>query len=97
MPRGMKSLVPAPYVFSNPDENKKPVGTNDTGDRSVLGVWPRPFSDPLAHQTMEDSLQRMKHDAKYVRGHNLDAELHYSNNDEKSLAVQRVPDPWRLT
>lgn len=99
MPRGMGSKIPASRVHADPTELRQPIGTNETGDRSVLGAWNNPFSqiNPLQHQHNEDRLVQHISDFKYVQGKDVDAELERELMEQQRLIYQSWPDPLDLT
>lgn len=96
-PRGMASKVEAPYVFADPDVLRQPVGTNETGDRSVFGRWNNGYSDPLAASTFEDLLIMQKNTQNQVRGHDIRRETHEFRMGEFQLQKQKVQDPVRIS
>lgn len=72
MPRGNTSKVEAPRVYAETDVLRQPIGTNDTGDRSVHGRWNNQeaniVGDPLLAATLEDKLQLFKDSYRILEG-----------------------------
>jgi hypothetical protein len=96
MPRGMKSHVNAVKVWADADVLKQPRGTNDTGDRSVLGIWKSGVSHALVAATLEDPLIAQKEMQRQVRGQDLEKEINEFRAGEIALMRQKVQDPFSI-
>ena len=95
MPRGMGSRQSAVRVYGDTDALLQPVGTNETGDRSVLDRWGTPYNcmDPLAVSTLEDRLQLFKDGTRNIRGQEFDQEIENYYRANRRLDEQLVYDP----
>ena len=99
-PRGMgpTNYQEAPKVWSDSSVLRIPVGNNETGDRSFIGIW-RNGQDGASNfgatstSTQEDMLQLHKDDQTYVRGKPLPREIKEFADSEKYLNTREVPDP----
>ena len=98
MPRGMSSNVDAPLVWGNADVLRYAVGTNDTGDRSVLGRWNAGLSEPLQVVQNQDKMRVAEHDFKDVQGKDPAAELRQYEDNRARLRAQgqSVADPTNV-
>lgn len=85
----------APRIYGDTSILRQPVGTNETGDRSVLDRWGNPshHTDPLAVSTLEDNLTRYRDDQRFVRGHDLEKEMAQYRQAEDYLNSRGVFDP----
>lgn len=100
MPRGMGGAIKGTYVWGRTDGHRVPVGSNDTGDRSVFGRWNNPHDltgGGAMHATsMQDRLQMQNDAQKYIRGHDIDAELDGFHFAESQMDMQAVEDPFMV-
>lgn len=98
MPRGMSAPngQEAVKVWADPSVLRIPVGNNETGDRSYLGIW-RNGHDVVggatSASTMDDLLQLYKDDQEFVRGKPLPREMREFRDSEKYLNTREVADP----
>lgn len=97
-PRGMgpHGGVAAPVAHPSVDAQRRPIGTNETGDRSVLGIWtaPRDTTGGVKHLTTNEDFALLHRDEhKYIRGHDLDYELGYHTRAAAVLDRAPVRDP----
>ena len=95
MPRGMESSHTTPKIWSDPSVLRQPVGTNDSGDRSIDGIWRNGYSDtqPLLDATNEDRLIVAKNFQQQVRGYqSVEDEEKAFRESEYFLQSQRVSD-----
>jgi hypothetical protein len=86
-------------VWARNDTTRQPIGTNETGDRSIFGVWKNPgeYVGMARHpETMEDRLQLRKDHTKYVLGQNVDLEMQQFRAGEEMLDQQMVEDPMHI-
>lgn len=78
-PRGMKAIVEAPRIYGESSVLRQPVGSSDTGDKSVFDRFNTPHDTTgggaLLSETNEDRMLTAKTDFKYVRGYNLKREV----------------------
>jgi len=96
VPRGMglSSGREAPRVYNETSVLRQPIGTNETGDKSVLGRWENPGNpyEPMTATTLEDRLALFKTDATTVRGQRpVDEAAQFARNN-RALAAQFVTD-----
>jgi hypothetical protein len=93
-PRGMLAAHLGPSVYAEADVLRQPVGTNETGDRSVLGRWENGFSsvNPLTHTDLEDRLMVVKNSYRALQGKQPEREAADFRRAADALASQRVPD-----
>jgi hypothetical protein len=99
-PRGMGpvNLQEAPKVWSDSSVLRIPVGNNETGDRSYIGIW-RNGQDGASNfgattaSTNDDLLRLYKDSETYVRGKSLPREIREFSDSEKYLNTREVPDP----
>jgi hypothetical protein len=100
-PRGMgpTNLQQAPYIFADPSVLRIPVGNNETGDRSYIGIW-RNGHDTTGNATLasslEDYLQLYKDGQTYIRGKPLPREVKEFADSEQYLNTRPVADPNRI-
>lgn len=85
----------APRIYGRSDVLKQPVGSNETGDRSIHGIWKNAShsTDPLAVSTLEDRLQLFRDFEKNVNGRDIDREMHEYSKANIRLDNQSVYDP----
>ena len=99
-PRGMGAPngQQAIKVWGDASVLRAPVGTNETGDRSIFGQWKNPthHTDPLAVSTIEDQLILHKADRQYVRGHDIMRETKEFKGAVDMLRSQFVTDPNQI-
>ncbi len=77
-PRGLSRVVAQPHIWSE-SVYRAPLGSNDTGDKSVFGFLPPPNHEgERTAQHYADRLRAQQGYNKYVRGHNIDEELAYA-------------------
>lgn len=94
-PRGMGAKNEAVKVWGDATVLRQPVGSNDTGDKSVLGRWEAPDSTnnhPLLAMDMEDRERRAKFDVYGVQGKDPDFEYRQYLANEKKLGAQMSSD-----
>ena len=98
MPRGITSNKGTPKVWQDADVLRQPVGSNDTGDKSVYGIWRAPHSqvNPLPHIDNEDRLTMYKSDLQYVQGKNPEFEFNQAKQNYKKLSAQSVTDVFQI-
>lgn len=98
MPRGVTSSHGTPKVWQDADVLRQPIGTNDTGDKSVYGIWRNPHSDinPVPSIANEDRLTEYKSDLRYVRGKNPEFEFKMAEDNYKKLNAQKVDDVFKI-
>lgn len=96
VPRGFSSRVEAPRAYAEADALRRPVGTNETADRSVLGRWNVGLSEPLQDVQNEDRARAARFDFVGVRGYNPSAELRQFDAAREKLDAQAVADPSRV-
>lgn len=99
-PRGMGpgNNQEAPKVWSDSSVLRIPVGNNETGDRSYLGIWRNGQDSSTGFgattaSTNEDLLQLYKDDQTYVKGRSLDKETREFATTQKYLNTRKVQDP----
>ncbi len=96
MPRGMgRHNQAAPRIYGRSDVLKQPRGTNETGDRSIHGIWKNAShsTDPLAASTLADRLQLFQDFEKTVNGRDIDREMREYAAANTRLDSQPVYDP----
>lgn len=100
-PRGMAppNGQAAPYIFADPSVLRIPVGNDETGDRSFLGIW-RNGHDTVGDgnaamlaSTNEDLLQLQKDGFTYIQGKDLPREIREFADADRYLNTRAVPDP----
>lgn len=98
MPRGMGSRSNAPIVYSDTDALRQPVGTNDTGDKSVFDIWKPGFSEinPLLDVSLEDRLASVNYAVRSIEGKNPDSEFKDFIEQQRALDRQNVQDPFAI-
>jgi hypothetical protein len=96
VPRGFASRVEAPRAYADADALRRPVGTNDTADRSVFGRWNVGLSEPLHVVQNEDRARAARFDFVGVRGHDPSAEIRQFAAARQKLDAQAVADPTRV-
>lgn len=97
MPRGMGSEHGTPKVWAESGVLRQPVGTNETGDRSVLGRWNNGYSDPLLAATNQDLLTMHENTNVQIRGHQpVGVEANSFMASQAYLDGQRVEDVARV-
>ncbi len=100
-PRGMSKPngQEAPKVWADSSVLRIPVGNNETGDRSYIGIWRNghdTIGGAMTSSTMEDMLQLHKDDQTYVRGKGLPREVKEFAEADQYLNTQMVPDPNQI-
>ena len=96
VPRGMgRHNQAGPRIYGRSDVLKQPVGSNETGDRSIYGIWKNAShsTDPLAASTLEDRLTLFRDFEKNCNGRDIDRELREYANANTRLDSQSVYDP----
>lgn len=99
IPRGMgpPNDVAAPKVWADTSVLRIPIGTNETGDRTVLGRWgnqdAKAVGDPMAASSNEDRLLLRRSDLRSVRGKDLDREVREFVTSNRYLNSRPVADP----
>lgn len=96
---GPSNLQQAPYIFADPSVLRIPVGNNETGDRSYIGIW-RNGHDTTGGATtaasLEDYLQLYKDDQEFVRGKTPTREVKEFADSERYLNSRPVEDPNQI-
>lgn len=99
-PRGMSAPngQEAVKVWGDANVLRQPVGSNETGDRSFLGIWRNGHDTTGSNAAMlastnEDLLQLHKDYLTYVRGHTLPREIEQFAASDRYLNTRKVPDP----
>lgn len=98
-PRGMSNKTGTYKVWADASALRQPIGSNDTGDKSVHGRWQAPSStnnQPLMGMSMEDRLQAAKHYHENVDGKNPGLEERHFMERELRLARQTSRDPTKV-
>lgn len=103
-PRGMGAPngQEAPYIWADPNVLRRPVGNDETADRSYIGIW-RNGNDQVGGgnaamlaSTNEDLLQLHKDFRTYIKGETLPREIRQFSRGEEYLNTRPVPDPNEL-
>ena len=101
-PRGMSKPngQEAVKVWGDASVLRQPIGTNDTGDRSIYGIW-RNGHDPmnggaLLAESMDDHLTLYKDHTTIDRGQDIAREIVEFLDAQTYLNNQEVPDPNRI-
>lgn len=98
-PRGMSNKTGTYKVWADASALRQPVGSNDTGDKSVHGRWQAPSSvgtEPLHAMHMEDRLQAAKHMYHYVDGKEPHLEERHFMERELALSRQTARDSTKI-
>lgn len=103
-PRGMAppNGQQAPYIYADPSVLRIPVGNDETGDRSLLGIWRNGYdavgggNAATLASTNEDALQLQKDFLTYVKGHGVPREVAQFADADRYLNTRPVPDPNEL-
>lgn len=95
-PRGMGSKIEGVKVWGDADVLRQPIGSNETGDKSVLGRWEAPDSTnnrPLEAMDMEDRERAAKYYVSGVQGKDPEFEYKQFVANERKLYAQTASDP----
>lgn len=98
-PRGMSNKTGTHKVWADASVLRQPVGSNDTGDKSVHGRWQAPSStnnQPLTAMHLEDRLRAAKHMYHYVDGKEPLLEERHFMERELTLARQTARDTTKV-
>lgn len=96
MPRGMGSRNEAPKIYADADVLRQPIGTNDTGDKSVFDIWKPGFSEinPLLDVSLDDRLASVNYSVRSIEGKDPDKELAEFKRQKNSFPS--VSDPFNI-
>ncbi len=97
MPRGMGTRTDAPIIYADADVLRQPVGSNDTGDKSVFDIWKPGFSEinPLLDVSLNDRLASVNYSVRAIEGKNPDDEfVEFRANSANFPSA--VPDPFNI-
>lgn len=97
MPRGMASKTTAPTIYADVDALRGPIGSNDTGDKSVLDIWRPGFSEinPYLDVSLNDRLASVNYSVRAIEGKNPDGEFAQFKK-QMNNNFSAVADPFQI-